>query len=128
VLVDLGVLGLRGWQSVGGFLVLRIVCVVYLYHVLLITHSRPLELHLLHLYPSGYSHQFFVLQVPPLQWFRHHPSLPLLPLKALSWGTTSTRISQLFLSATSGFTAFSTLDRVLWCLDQARTWGGRCAD
>jgi hypothetical protein len=97
VLVALGDLGLRGWQSLGGFLIFRVVRVDDLGQVLLINHS-----------------------------WHYYLSLPLLlPLK--SWGTTSRSISQLFWSATSGFAALSTLDLVLWCLSRAKAWGGWCA-
>jgi hypothetical protein len=49
VLVDLGDLGLRGWQSLGGFLTVRVIHVDDFYQVLLITltHGRLRELFLL---------------------------------------------------------------------------------
>jgi hypothetical protein len=101
VLVDLGDLGLRGWQSLGGFLVFRVVCIGDLHEVLLITHCWLPEL------------------------FHHHHLTPLmlLLLKAPS-SAMSRNFLQLFWCATGGFAAFSALDLVLWCLNRARTWGG----
>jgi hypothetical protein len=119
VLVDLGDLGLRGWQSLGGFLVFRVIRVDDLDQVLLITHSWVLELFIL-------CYKLLLLLHRYGSPFHHHLSLLLLPLlKTLSCGTMSGSILQLFCSASGGFGAFSTLDLILWCLDQARTWGGR---
>jgi hypothetical protein len=100
LLVDLGDLGLRGWQSLSGFLVFRVVRVDDLDQVLLTTHTR-----------SWLSELFLLcckLLLPPHRDASpfHHLllSFPLLPLlKALSWSTTSRSISQLFWSATGGF-------------------------
>jgi hypothetical protein len=67
LLIDLGGLGLHGWQSLGGFLVFTVVRVDDLYQVLLIilAHSRLLEhfilcrklLLLLHRYASHFHHR-----------------------------------------------------------------------
>jgi hypothetical protein len=80
VLVDLGDLGLRGWQSLGSFLAFRVIHVDDLYQVLLITltHGRLPELFLLPCKLLLLLHRY----ASP---FHHHLSLPLLPpLKALN--------------------------------------------
>jgi hypothetical protein len=78
VLVDLGDLRLRGWQSLGGLFVFRVVRIVDLDQVLLITYSWLPELFLL-------CCKLFLLLHCYNPSFHHHLSLPLLPLlKVLS--------------------------------------------
>jgi|SRR5450432_2579784 hypothetical protein len=106
--VLVGDLGLRGWQSLGGFPIFRVVRVDDLDQVLLITltHSRLPELFLL-------CCKLFLLLHRYGSPFYHHLSLPLLQLlKTLSCAM-SRSILQLFWSATGSFGAFSTLDLVL---------------
>jgi hypothetical protein len=89
VLIDLRDLELRGWQSLGGFLVFSVIP-DDLNQALLIIHSRLPEFFLL-------CYKLFLLLHRYGSPFHYHLSLLLLPLlKVLSWGTTSASISQLF--------------------------------
>jgi hypothetical protein len=88
VLVNLRDLGLHGWESLGGFLVLRVVRVDDLYRVLLITHNGLPELVLRYSMLLPLPHRY----VSP---FHHLLSLPLLPLNAW-WYTKLRCILQLF--------------------------------
>jgi hypothetical protein len=112
--VLIGDLGLYGWQSLGGFLVFRVVRIDDLDQVLLITltYSRLPELFLLY-----YKLLLLLYCYASLFYYEYHLTLLLLPLlKALSWGTISISILQLFWSTTCGFAAFSILDLILGCL------------
>ena len=91
VLVDLGDLGLRGWQRLGGFLVFRVVRIGDLYKVLPITHYW----------------------LPELFHYYHYLTPPMLPLLKDPSSAMSRNFLQLFWSATDGFAAFSALDLVL---------------
>jgi hypothetical protein len=110
-----GDLGLRGWQSIGGFLLFRVVRIDNLDQVLLITHSYIAELFLL------YCKLFLLLHYYGSPFYYHSSLLQLPLLKTLS-RTISRSILQLFWSATG---TFSTLGLVRWYFDRARTWEGR---
>src|SRR6266536_394669 len=113
MLIGLGDFGLCGWQSLGGFLVFRVVCVDDLDQVLLITHSWVPELFLL-------CCKFFLLLHCYGSPFHHHLSLLQLPLLKTLRCAMLRSILQLFWSATGSFGAFSTLGLVRWCFDRAR--------